>query len=152
LVKINLKPMERMFNMELSEMPSELVGKVSSAALDSFEEFEEGFNKMKPEQIYKTAFINGYNCAYNIYDVAEEKLEAFRKDGEVPEQDIPDISVNGQERAAHQLDNNKERISFLDSEEIYTMGYEQGFSGAWKEFIDVPVDEKLEEIVDYYLN
>lgn len=56
-------------------LPDKLISKVRNAAQESYEEYSKEFSALEPKQLFKTAYIHGYNCTYNIYDVAEEKVD-----------------------------------------------------------------------------
>lgn len=138
--------------MEEHRLSDNLERKVSRAAEDSYKEYDSGFEKMEPEQVFKAAYIHGYNCAYNIYDVAEEKVEGMIKEGNTPTKDIPDKSVSAVDDAERFISRHDNVIACRDMRSVYTEGYSKGFEGAWTKYVDAPMNEQLEDVVDYYLS
>jgi molybdopterin molybdotransferase len=96
-------------------LPDRLIDKIRIAATESYEEYSEGFAEFKSEELFKTAYLHGYNCAYNIYDVAEEKIDGMIKDGEHPIKDVPIKSLSVEDGAEKLLSKNKDNISNLTS-------------------------------------
>jgi hypothetical protein len=132
-------------------LPDKLIDKIRKAASESYEEYSEGFAEFNSEELFKTAYLHGYNCAYNIYDVAEEKIDGMIKDGEHPIKDVPIKSLDVEDGAENFLSNNKEGVSDLDKEALYKSGYEKGFSNAWNTYMDTDFTDELENLTNYYL-
>ncbi|ERI91997.1 hypothetical protein HMPREF1982_02743 [Clostridiales bacterium oral taxon 876 str. F0540] len=122
---------------------TELRNKIKSASSKSYEEYSEEFSNLSTEKLLETAYIHGYNCAYNIYDVAEEKVEGMIKNGESPIKDVPVKSINLKEDARNYLDKNTNNLKNLNSSEIYNYGYEEGFKNAWETYINIEMNEEL---------
>lgn len=132
-------------------LPDRLIDKIRIAATESYEEYSEGFAEFKSEELFKTAYLHGYNCAYNIYDVAEEKIDGLIKDGEHPVKDVPFRSLNVPEVAEKFLNKNRDSVSSLNKKELYKLGYEEGFSNVWNTYIDIDFTDELEDLTNYYL-
>lgn len=132
-------------------LSTELRNKVKSASSKSYEEYSEELSSLSTEKLLETAYIHGYNCAYNIYDVAEEKVEGLIKDGESPIKDVPVKSINLKEAAKDYLDKKTNNLKNLNSSEVYNCGYEEGFRNAWETYVNIEMNEELENLTNYYL-
>jgi hypothetical protein len=133
-------------------LPDKFLDKVKKAASQSYEEYSVGFSEFSPEHLFQTAYLHGYNCAYNIYDVAEEKVKGMIKQGENPIKDVPIKSIDVPKQAEAILTKNKNTILNKNSKDLYEFAYEQGFSNVWDTYMNTEVSTELENLVNYYLS
>lgn len=139
--------------MNFDRIPGDILRKVETAAEESFANNYNGFSKLTEKDLFKIAYIHGFNCSYNMYDVAEERVQGIIKTGEVPEKDIPAISSNVSDKAERYFGENEDIISNGDNRGIYVWGYQKGFEEGFKSFLGKEVNEEgMHNLVDYYLS
>jgi hypothetical protein len=132
----------------------ELKNKIINAASNSYNENRRELDKLGRNKLAEVAYLHGYNCGHNIYDVAEEKIDVLMKNGEVgevPQKDYPTVSENGNDKAMEYIKFNESNISGMDSKDTYVDAYQKGFQEAWNDIPTKAINDKMYEIVNYYL-
>jgi hypothetical protein len=153
MVKIKKYRFERMVVMDLNRIPVDILRKVEVAAENSFSGNYNGFCRLTEKDLFKIAYIHGFNCSHSMYDAAEERVEGLIKTGEVPEKEIPSLSSNASDKAERYFRENEDIISSGDSKGIYIWGYQKGFEEGFRDFLGKEVNEKsMYDVVNYYLS
>lgn len=133
------------------EMRERILNKVESAARENFDKYNEEFANMETIELFKTGYLHGFNCGYNIYDAAEERVEGLIKKGVMPQKESPTTSSSILDYADEYLKNNSREVLDLDDSDAYVLGYRQGFNESLGEDMLENLNEKIYNLVDYYL-
>lgn len=137
--------------MRLREESDILMRKVAAAAGDSFETSNGDVKSLEPDKLFEIGYMHGFNCGHNIYDAAEEKIDALKRQDEVPVKDFPSGSENGVRSAHESFRQFESRIRSMDNRSIYINAYQKGFQEAWKDVPEEAMTEKMFDIINYYI-